>query len=143
MADSLRRLEGAYSLVMLTPDRVFAARDPRGFRPLVMGRISGQAAHRADTVVFASETCAFDLIGATYEREVKPGELVIVGTGGSAFALLLGAAAAIELHLRARLFLAARQHGLRPCRYSSRATPWDAQLALESPVDGRHRGSGA
>jgi amidophosphoribosyltransferase len=82
MADSLRRLEGAFSLVMLTPDRVFAARDPRGFRPLVMGRIPGQAAHRADTIVFASETCAFDLIGANYEREVKPGELIIVGPEG-------------------------------------------------------------
>src|SRR5208283_1451858 len=82
MADSLRRIEGAFSLVMLTSDRIFAARDPRGFRPLVMGRISGQAAHRADTIVFASETCAFDLIGATYEREVKPGELVIVGPEG-------------------------------------------------------------
>ncbi len=82
MADSLRRLEGAFSLVMLTPDRIFAARDARGFRPLVMGRIPGQAAHRADTIVFASETCAFDLIGAVYEREVKPGELVIVGPEG-------------------------------------------------------------
>jgi amidophosphoribosyltransferase len=82
MADSLRRVEGAFSLVMLTPDRIFAARDPRGFRPLVMGRISGEAAHRKDTIVFASETCAFDLIGATYEREVKPGELVIVGPEG-------------------------------------------------------------
>jgi amidophosphoribosyltransferase len=82
MADSLRRIEGAFSLVMLTPDRVFAARDPRGFRPLVMGRIPGQAAHRADTIVFASETCAFDLIGAVYEREVKPGELIIVGPEG-------------------------------------------------------------
>jgi amidophosphoribosyltransferase len=82
MADSLRRLEGAFSLVMLTRDRVFAARDSRGFRPLVMGRIPGQAAHRADTIVFASETCAFDLIGAVYEREVKPGELVIVGPEG-------------------------------------------------------------
>src|SRR5215471_17307968 len=82
MADSLRRVEGAFSLVMLTPDRIFAARDPRGFRPLVMGRIPGHAAHRADTIVFASETCAFDLIGAQYEREVKPGELVIVGPEG-------------------------------------------------------------
>ena len=82
MADSLRRLEGAFSLVMLTPDRIFAARDARGFRPLVMGRIPGQAAHRADTIVFASETCAFDLIGAVYEREVKPGELIIVGPEG-------------------------------------------------------------
>src|SRR5271169_6375560 len=68
MSDSLRRIEGAFSLVMITPDRVFAARDPRGFRPLVMGRISGKASHQADAVVFASETCAFDLIGATYER---------------------------------------------------------------------------
>jgi amidophosphoribosyltransferase len=83
VADSLRRLEGAFSLVMLTPDRIFAVRDPRGFRPLVMGRIPGQAAHRADAVVFASETCAFDLVGAVYEREVKPGELVIVGPEGT------------------------------------------------------------
>src|ERR1039457_6342575 len=92
MADSLRRVEGAFSLVMLTPDRIFAARDPRGFRPLVMGRIptapsrdggpGEEAAHPGDTIVFASETCAFDLIGATYEREVKPGELVIVGPEG-------------------------------------------------------------
>ena len=82
VADSLRRIEGAFSLVMLTPDRIFAARDPRGFRPLVMGRIVGQGAQRTDTVVFASETCAFDLIGAIYEREVKPGELVIVGPEG-------------------------------------------------------------
>src|SRR6516162_142291 len=82
MSDSLRRIEGAFSLVMLTPDRIFAARDPRGFRPLVMGRIPGQSEHHTDTVVFASETCAFDLIGAIYEREVKPGELVIVGPEG-------------------------------------------------------------
>src|SRR5271165_386570 len=82
MSDSLRRIEGAFSLVMLTPDRIFAARDPRGFRPLVMGRISGKALHQPDAIVFASETCAFDLIGATYEREVKPGELVIVGPEG-------------------------------------------------------------
>ncbi len=82
MSDSLRRIEGAFSLVMLTPDRIFAVRDPRGFRPLVMGRISGKATHQADAIVFASETCAFDLIGATYEREVKPGELVIVGPEG-------------------------------------------------------------
>src|SRR5271166_2070685 len=82
MSDSLRRIEGAFSLVMLTPDRVFAARDPRGFRPLVMGRIPGHSEHHKDTIVFASETCAFDLIGAVYEREVKPGELVIVGPEG-------------------------------------------------------------
>jgi amidophosphoribosyltransferase len=82
MADALRRVEGAFSLVMLSPDRVFAARDPRGFRPLAMGRIPSLEGQKQDTIVFASETCAFDLIGATYEREVKPGELVIVGPEG-------------------------------------------------------------
>ena len=82
MADALRRIEGAFSLVMMTSDRIFAARDPRGFRPLVMGRIAGQGANSSDVVVFASETCAFDLIGAAYDREVKPGELVIVGPEG-------------------------------------------------------------
>ena len=82
MADALRRVEGAFSLVMVSPDKIFAARDPHGFRPLAMGRIKGQDGSRRDTVVFASETCAFDLIGATYERDVKPGELVIAGPEG-------------------------------------------------------------
>jgi amidophosphoribosyltransferase len=82
MADALRRVEGAFSLVMISPDRTFAARDPRGFRPLAMGRIPQQEGQKQDTIVFASETCAFDLIGATYEREVKPGELVVVGPEG-------------------------------------------------------------
>src|SRR5215469_11346814 len=84
MADALRRVEGAFSLVMVSTDRVFAARDPRGFRPLAMGRIPARDGLKQDTIVFASETCAFDLIGATYQREVKPGELVIVGPEGIA-----------------------------------------------------------
>jgi len=78
MADALRRVEGAFSLVMMSADRVFAARDPRGFRPLAMGRIPATEGHKRDTIVFASETCAFDLIGAQYERDVKPGELIVV-----------------------------------------------------------------
>src|SRR3977135_67619 len=82
MTDALRRVEGAFSLVMMSPDRIFAARDPRGFRPLAMGRIPAVEGQKQDTIVFASETCAFDLIGATYERDVKPGELVVVGPEG-------------------------------------------------------------
>ena len=82
MADALRRVEGAFSLVMISPDRIFAARDPRGFRPLAMGRIPAQSGEKQDTIVFASETCAFDLIGATYERDVKPGEMIVVGPEG-------------------------------------------------------------
>jgi len=80
ICDALRRIEGAFSLVMMTRDRVFAARDPHGFRPLSMGRVHNPEGR--DTIVFASETCAFDLIGATYERDVQPGELVVVGAEG-------------------------------------------------------------
>ena len=82
MADALRRVEGAFSLLMISTDRIFAARDPRGFRPLAMGRIRALPGEKQDTVVFASETCAFDLIGASYERDVKPGELIVVGPEG-------------------------------------------------------------
>ncbi|HST79327.1 MAG TPA: amidophosphoribosyltransferase, partial [Verrucomicrobiae bacterium] len=82
VCDALRQIEGAFSLVMMTRDRVFAIRDPRGFRPLSMGRIPNGAGSERDTIVFASETCAFDLIGATYERDVKAGEMVVVGPEG-------------------------------------------------------------
>ena len=82
IADALRQVEGAFSLVMISADRIFAVRDPRGFRPLALGRIPATAGAKQDTIVFASETCAFDLIGATYEREVKAGELVVVGPEG-------------------------------------------------------------
>ena len=80
IADSLRQVEGAFSIVMMTRDRVFAARDPRGFRPLSMGRIRNSDG--PDTIVFASETCAFDLLRAEFERDVLPGELVMVTPDG-------------------------------------------------------------
>ena len=76
LQESLRQLEGAYSLVLMTRTQLFAIRDPHGFRPLVLGR------HRNDQgkhiPVISSESCAFDLIGATYEREIAPGELFSV-----------------------------------------------------------------
>jgi amidophosphoribosyltransferase len=81
IADSLSQVEGAFSIVMMTRDRIFAARDPHGFRPLSMGRIPGVDG-APDTIVFASETCAFDLLHAKYERDVKPGELVMVSRDG-------------------------------------------------------------
>ena len=81
IADSLGQVDGAFSIVMMTRDRIFAARDPQGFRPLSMGRIPGVDG-KPDTVVFASETCAFDLLHAKYERDVKPGELVMVSSDG-------------------------------------------------------------
>src|ERR1019366_242154 len=80
IADSLAQVEGAFSIVMMTRDKIFAARDPRGFRPLSMGRIRN--IDGPDTIVFASESCAFDLLRATYERDVLPGELVMVTEDG-------------------------------------------------------------
>jgi len=81
IADSLSRVEGAFSIVMMTRDRIFAARDPRGFRPLSIGRIKNPGLE-PDTIVFASETCAFDLLRAEYIRDVLPGELVMVTEDG-------------------------------------------------------------
>ena len=75
LADALGQVEGAYSLLVLTPDEMYAIRDPRGFRPLVLGRIDG-------AWVAASETCAFDLIDAEYIREVEPGEMVRISRSG-------------------------------------------------------------
>jgi amidophosphoribosyltransferase len=80
IAESLSQVDGAFSIVMMTRDRIFAARDPHGFRPLSMGRITNPGA--PDTIVFASETCAFDLLRAKYERDVLPGELVMVTEDG-------------------------------------------------------------
>jgi len=82
IADALRRIEGAFSLVITTRDRIFAVRDPYGFRPLSLGRIAAGDQLRRDAILFASETTAFDLIGAEFERDVKPGELVVVGPEG-------------------------------------------------------------
>jgi len=73
--DALKQLEGAYSLVCLTAEGMIACRDPLGIRPLVMGRIG-------DAYIFASETVALDVVGATYIRTVEPGEIVIVSAQG-------------------------------------------------------------
>lgn len=71
---SLRQVEGAYSLLLLTPEKMIAVRDPYGFRPLVLGRL-------ADAHVFASETTSLHLIGAELVRELEPGEMAIVEGG--------------------------------------------------------------
>ncbi len=81
IADALAEVDGAFSIVMMTRNRIFAARDPHGFRPLSIGRIEGTGGAR-DSFVFASETCAFDLLHAKYERDVEPGELIMVSEDG-------------------------------------------------------------
>ncbi|WCM28713.1 amidophosphoribosyltransferase [Sphingomonas sp. QA11] len=69
--DALKRVEGAYSLIVMTPEGMIACRDPLGIRPLVMGKLDG-------SVIFASETVALDVVGAEFVRSIEPGELVIV-----------------------------------------------------------------
>ncbi len=73
--DALRMVEGAYSLICMTPKRLIACRDPLGIRPLVMGKLG-------DATIFASETVALDVVGATFEREIEPGEIVEVRQDG-------------------------------------------------------------
>lgn len=73
--DTFTEIEGAYSMLFLTRDRLIAVRDPRGFRPLCLGKLG-------DSYVIASETCAFDLIEATYLRDVEPGEIVVIDSEG-------------------------------------------------------------
>jgi len=75
LGDALNQVEGAYSLLVLTRDELFAIRDPRGFRPLCLGRLG-------DSWLVASETTAFDLIDAQYVREIEPGELVRISRAG-------------------------------------------------------------
>jgi len=72
--DALRQVEGAYSLICMTPEGMIACRDPLGIRPLVMGRLDS-------AIIFASETVALDVVGAEYIRSVEPGELILVRDG--------------------------------------------------------------
>ena len=89
LAESLLQVEGAYSLVLLHGDQIYAVRDPQGFRPLALGTLElpgnqgyGSLLGKEAAFVFASETCAFDLIGAEYQADVQPGEIVRADSEG-------------------------------------------------------------
>jgi amidophosphoribosyltransferase len=75
LVESIAQISGAFSMVLLTKNRLIAARDPHGFRPLALGRLG-------DAWIVCSETCALDLISATYVRDIEPGELLIISDGG-------------------------------------------------------------
>ena len=80
LGDALNQVEGAYSLLVLTPEEMYAVRDPRGFRPLALGKIATRDGSEAWAV--ASETCAFDLMNADYVRDVEPGEMLRISRSG-------------------------------------------------------------
>ncbi|MBU4484226.1 amidophosphoribosyltransferase, partial [bacterium] len=76
ITDALKKVIGAYNLIFLSKDKMIIVRDPNGFRPLVLGKLN-------QSYVVASETCSFDLIDAEFEREIKPGELVVFDKDGA------------------------------------------------------------
>ena len=127
VANTMRRLEGAYSVTALVDDTLVAFRDPRGFRPLSLGRIG-------DDWVVASETCALDLIGAEVVRDVQPGEVVWVDGEG------LHAARPCHrperaLHLRARLLRSPRTRASGASRCTAPRVRMGERLAEEAPAD--------
>ncbi len=127
MQGVMRRLEGAYCLVVLTPDSLIAVRDPMGNRPLCLGRLG-------ESWVVASETCALDHMGAQYIREVAPGEVVVIDADG------LHTSQAIEQKQDAfcifeYIYFARPDSTIRDRRVYPMRMAMGAELAREWPVD--------
>lgn len=125
---TIRRIKGAFSLVMMTPNEIIGIRDPHGFRPLSLGRL-GKA------WVIASETCAFDLIGATFERDIAPGEILIINKNG------LQSFQAFPEHKRRAFCMFEYVYFARPDSILGNISVYKArvemgrQMARENPVD--------
>ena len=124
--EALERVEGAYSLLLLTDTCLIAARDPHGFRPLLLGRHEGSPC-------FASETCAFDLLGATFERELEPGE-VVVARGEAIESYNLSGAPRPSRCLFEHVYFARPDSEIFGDSVSATRLEMGAQLARESPV---------
>ena len=126
----MRRLEGAYSIVGLTPDSLIAARDPLGIRPLCLGR-------RGDGWVIASESCALDNLGAELVREIAPGEVAVIDRDGLRCAVLPGADEARPRALCVfELIYFSRPDSIMDGQLvHSQRQKMGAELAREHPVD--------
>lgn len=126
---ALGHIEGAFSVVALCEDGLMAARDPRGFRPLAMGRLE------SGSIVFASETSAFDMMGAKYERDVKPGEMIVVKHDGQVISTQFSVAKKISHCIFEHVYFSRPDSTVfGDCVYSVRKR-LGAQLAKEHPVD--------
>jgi len=125
---ALTKVEGAFSIVALCEDGMMVARDPHGFRPLALGRLG-------DTVVVASETSAFDMMGAKYERDVKPGEMIIIKDDGSMQCKQFATSSRISHCIFEHVYFSRPDSFIfEDCVYSLRKK-FGAQLALEHPVE--------
>jgi amidophosphoribosyltransferase len=127
VATAAARLEGAFSLVALAEGKLIALRDPHGFRPLSLGRLG-------DDWVVASETCALDLIGAEHERELQPGELVVIDAGGCRSMQAVPAGTA-GLCIFEYIYLARPDSELAGVEIHAARVRMGERLAAEAPVD--------
>jgi len=128
VASSMRRLEGAYSIVALSERTLIAFRDPHGFRPLVLGRIN-------DDWVVASETCALDLVGAEFVREVERGEAVLIDEHGLRTVQAVKPAEEGALCIFEFFYLARPDTRLSGVEVHGARVRMGERLAAESPVD--------
>jgi amidophosphoribosyltransferase len=128
IANAMRRLEGAFTIVALAEGKLVGFRDAHGFRPLNLGRIDGDA-------VLASETCALDLVGAEHEREVAPGELVLIDEDGIDSIQAIPQAGAGALCLFEFIYLARPDSTLAGIEMHAARVRMGERLAEEAPVD--------
>ena len=128
IANAMRRLEGAFTIVALAEGKLVGFRDAHGFRPLNLGRIDGDP-------VLASETCALDLVGADHEREVAPGELVLIDEDGIQSTQAVPQAGAGALCLFEFIYLARPDSILAGIEVHASRIRMGEQLAAEAPVE--------
>ena len=128
IAGAMRRLEGAFTVVALSEGMLIGFRDPHGFRPLALGQIDGDP-------VLASETCALDLVGARHEREVAPGELVLIGEDGVRAVQAVPQAGAGSLCLFEFIYLARPDTTLAGIEVHSARVRMGERLAEEAPAE--------
>ena len=114
LGDALNQVEGAYSLLVLTPEEMYAVRDPRGFRPLVLGKIVGREKMDRMHGSWHRRRARSICLNAQYVREIEPGEMLRISRAGLESIHFSPPKAAPILHFRACLFLAAGQHRFRP-----------------------------
>jgi amidophosphoribosyltransferase len=128
VANAMRRLDGAYSIVALSEGRLVAFRDAHGFRPLVVGRLQ-------EDWVFASETCALDLVGAEFVREVAPGELVVADADGLQAKQVLDRGDGGALCIWEFFYLARPDSRLEGIEVHNARVRMGERLAAEAPVE--------
>ena len=128
VSNTMRRLDGAFTIVALSEGKLIGFRDPHGFRPLNLGRIDGDP-------VLASETCALDLVGATHEREVAPGELVLIDENGVHSTQAVPQAGAGALCLFEFIYLARPDSTLSGIEVHAARVRMGERLAEEAPAE--------